>query len=672
MSFDHRRAGRAFLRLFIVAAMASVSVESARAQPATAAAKLDAGAFFSRPDIAEMALSPDGRWVAASVKGKNDRLNLMIIDLDGKEPPTILVQFYREDVVNLRWVNNDWILFGAADIHTNDNRRRGRGLLAITRTAERKRQIIKSEWESNFPSPGIGPFEANHRFLSMGPWGSTEIIVGEYVYDGNGELDKVRPIAIDIATGTRRHLGDQAPPHVHDWVFDHQGKPRAALSVRSGRATLHWRDDKGERWQQLAEFSSVEPDLLPEAISPDGELFFTTADSNGFLELRRAHAKPGLARSSGDVLLTTPGFSASASTLQSRKTGEWLGVKLDTEMSWIHWRNPAIKRIQEEVDAALSDRTNVIDCGDCEHPKRVLVRSASDRDPGEFLVYEPATKKWQRLGYVKSGIQGKNQTGMEFHRFKARDGLEVPVWISRPPGASKMPAVVLVHGGPWVRGSHWAWDAEVQFLASRGYVVIQPEFRGSSGFGYRLFRAGWKQWGQAMQDDVSDALKFAVAKGWVDADRVCIAGQSYGGYATMMGLIKDPDQYRCGVAWTGVSDPLLLFEAHWSNTSNESKRFSMPVMIGDPVKDAAMLASVSPLKQAARVKAPLLLAYGAKDIRVPLDHGDRMRKALVAAGNPPEWILYDNEGHGWSRIENQIDFWTRVEKFLERNLKPKP
>jgi dipeptidyl aminopeptidase/acylaminoacyl peptidase len=259
---------------------------------------------------------------------------------------------------------------------------------------------------------------------------------------------------------------------------------------------------------------------------------------------------------------------------------------------------------------------------------------------------------------------------VQFERIKVRDGKEMPVWITVPPGDVKArPAVVLVHGGPWSRGRDWVWEPESQFLASRGYVVVEPEFRGSTGYGDDWYRAGWKQWGQAMQDDVSDALMHAVAKGWVDPARVCIAGASYGGYATLMGLAKDPDQYRCGVAWVGVSDPMMMYTLHWSDFSDFSKSQSMPVMIGDPVADLDMLKRVSPLEQAARIKAPLMLAYGGKDRRVPIEHGERLRDRLRALGRDPVWVVYDDEGHGWARPGNQVDFWRRVEDFLAKNLR---
>jgi dipeptidyl aminopeptidase/acylaminoacyl peptidase len=221
-----------------------------------------------------------------------------------------------------------------------------------------------------------------------------------------------------------------------------------------------------------------------------------------------------------------------------------------------------------------------------------------------------------------------------------------------------------------MRGRQWEWDADAQFLASRGYVVLEPEFRGSTGYGRALYRGGFRQWGQAMQDDLIDALDWAVKQGIVDPKRVCLAGASYGGYATLMGLVRHGERFRCGVAWVGVTDPRLMYK--WRNdydVGTESREHFYPELIGDPVKDAAMLDAHTPVLHAGRIDKPLMLAYGGSDRRVPLVHGERMKKALEAAGRPPEWVLYPDEGHDWEKLETRLDFAARLEAFLARHLR---
>jgi dipeptidyl aminopeptidase/acylaminoacyl peptidase len=294
----------------------------------------------------------------------------------------------------------------------------------------------------------------------------------------------------------------------------------------------------------------------------------------------------------------------------------------------------------------------------------------SDKQPRTTYVYNTATRKFTNLGSAHPALDRKQMGETDFVRVRARDGLSIPAYLTLPPGGVKknLPMVVLVHGGPWVRGANWAFNAEVQFLATRGYAVLQPEFRGSTGFGWKHFEAGFKQWGRAMQNDVADATRWAIEQGYADPKRVCIAGASYGGYATLMGLANDPDLFRCGVQWVGVTDPQLMFSVYWSDISNEAKKYSYSKLIGDPVADAGMMEAVSPIKNAAKIKQPLLMAYGAWDVRVPLVHGEKFRDAMKPHNEKVEWVLYPNEGHGWARPENRIDFWKRVETFLAREL----
>jgi len=252
-------------------------------------------------------------------------------------------------------------------------------------------------------------------------------------------------------------------------------------------------------------------------------------------------------------------------------------------------------------------------------------------------------------------------------RYKARDGLTIPALLTLPRGLDpkNLPLVVFPHGGPWVRGIDWEWNAERQFLASRGYAVLEPDFRGSTGHGWKLFRSGWKQWGMAMQDDLADGALDLASRGIVDKNRVCITGASYGGYATVMGLIRHPEIFKCGISWVGVTDMELLHTVGWSDTADSPEaRLSFEVLGGDPAKDRDMMRANSAIHQAAKLKQPLILAYGLADVRVPYDHGQKLRDALKGHNKNVDYIEYAGEGHGWNRLETHVDFWTRAEKLL--------
>jgi dipeptidyl aminopeptidase/acylaminoacyl peptidase len=256
-------------------------------------------------------------------------------------------------------------------------------------------------------------------------------------------------------------------------------------------------------------------------------------------------------------------------------------------------------------------------------------------------------------------------------RYTARDGLSIPAVLTLPRGreAKDLPLVLYVHGGPYVRGHQWTWSAEAAYLAALGYAVLEPDFRGSLGWGRRFFQAGWKQWGLAMQDDLVDGIDWLAKRGTIDPKRVCIMGASYGGYAVMMGLARDPDRFRCGVNYVGVTDIGLLFSVTWSDMSDSDFiKYSAKEIIGDPERDAAQFRATSPLANAAKIRAPVLMAYGVQDYRVPLVHGERMRDALRQNGAPVEWVAYNDEGHGFLLESNRYDFYGRVAKFLAEHL----
>jgi dipeptidyl aminopeptidase/acylaminoacyl peptidase len=301
----------------------------------------------------------------------------------------------------------------------------------------------------------------------------------------------------------------------------------------------------------------------------------------------------------------------------------------------------------------------------------VLIEAFSDQQPTIAYGFNRKERKLLRIGEARPKLKADTQAQMDFVRIKARDGLELPAYISYPAGLERknLPMVVLVHGGPWTRGGHWGWNDEVQFLASRGYAVLQPEFRGSTGFGRKHFEAGWRQWGGAMQRDVADAARWAVAQGIADPKRIAIAGASYGGYSALMGVVQDADLFRCAVSWVGPTDLELLHSARWSDLSPEFRLHGFAKMVGDPATEADKLRAASPLRLADKVARPVLMAYGAADRRVPIEHGRRMRDALKAANKPHEYHEYPSEGHGWATLATRVDFWGRVEAFLGQHLR---
>lgn len=652
------------------AAQAAQSTQTAQAAPAIA--------FFRNADVGMMRLSPSGAWLAFTVGGGSARVSLAVVDVEHRSPPVIAATASDADIRSFQWVTDDRLVFNIVDLQSGGyDRTFGPGLYSVRRDGSEVRQLIESRWERVGEARLIRreSLRPNHFLMTVPDDGSGEVIVGEVLTGKNRDLRNVNALRLDVATGRTRSLSVGAPSNVYRWLFDPQGEARVVVTAHEGVGKVFWRAPGSAQWVVIDESPYLQARFSPAFVDGAGRLYVTTQSGGDRTSTLRlfdfATGAPDL-----KPLVSTPGFDAGGALANGEK-GRTYGLRIHTDAWTTVWFDARMKQIQQAVDARLPGRTNLVSCARCSDPAVVLVHSWSDQDPGSFWLHRPGADAWQLLGRVRKDVDPARQATLDFHRIKTRDGLDMPVWLTLPskhapgrPGAR--PAVVLVHGGPWVRGGQWRWDPVTQFLASRGYVVIEPEFRGSTGYGQAHFEAGWKQWGGAMQDDVADAVGWAAARNLIDPKRVCIAGASYGGYATLMGLARHPDVYRCGIAWVAVTDPRLLSEVDWINDiSDEGRRYQLPLLLGDLQADADLLRRAAPVEQAASIQAPLLMAFGRQDQRVPLYHGTRMREALKAAGRPdPEYVVYDDEGHGWLKVENHVDFWTRVERFLEQNLGP--
>lgn len=632
-----------------------------------------AAAFFQPPSIDSAKLSPSGRWLAMNTGIAAKRIGLVIADLQKPGDIKPLVRFDHADIASFHWVGDERLIFSVRDTRLGSAEQDfGPGLYSIRRDGSMLRELIMSGGFRRGHALPLGP---NHGLIHIPAGGGPEIIVGATTYN-RGRIDAVNAKRLNVDTGRATSLSIGRPLHAKTWLFDRAGEPRVITASDLGRTTVHWRPPGQVAWQVLAEFDSLQPAFVARYIDADNRLYVTqNVGAGGHAVLKRFDVERRVPEP--DALVSTPGFDFDGDLVVEDTAGKVWGVRARTDAETTVWFDDRLKSLQAEADARLPGRINRLDCRRCGDPDMtVLVHSWSDQDPGQYWVYKSADTSWVQAGAARPDIVPQAMATLAFHRIRARDGRDLPVWVTRPRvtgSKAPPPAVVLVHGGPWVRGGDWSFRPWSQFLASRGYVVIEPEFRGSTGYGDAHFRAGWKQWGLAMQDDLADALLWARQQGLADPEKACLAGASYGGYATLMGLVKQPTLFRCGIAWLAVTDPRLLFEWQFgTDVSDEARQIEMPRMIGDPVADAEALTAASPLARAADIKAPLLLAFGMKDRRVPLIHGTRLRDALTALGRPPEFVSYPGEGHGGWKLEHQVDFAERMERFLNVNLRGVP
>jgi dipeptidyl aminopeptidase/acylaminoacyl peptidase len=648
-------------------------VLSLTASPAALAAPPPVEAFFRNPVIDSVNMSPSGRHMAMRIAAPDGRIHLAVMATTPPWTPKVIAGFAKADVDGIAWVNDDRLVFATSKRDAAMVDQRWPGLYAINRDGTAQRQLIDH---------GQFVYAASNIVSRVLPWnwrllrtlrdGSPDILVRQNVYSNTYELKLVNVSRLNTVTGERRTVTDSQPEGVTRWVFDVRGQPRAVTSVVGPRLLVHWRAGADAAWETIGDFDAYRGEgFTPVVVDADGNLLVidvangrdTDAVYRFDVAARKLEEQPLIGLKDFD--LDSAGF------VFDHANGRLLGVNFRAERPGSYWFDKDLRAVQAGIDRALPEgRTNRLSCGDCSRSTAFVIESSSDTQPGEYYLFDRKAGTLERVATRLSGIDEKSQGTRSFERVKARDGLALPVVVTKPRGAGgpPYPTVVLVHGGPWVRGHDTLWDREAQFLASRGYLVLETEFRGSTGYGARHYRAGFKQWGLAMQDDLADSLAWAVERGLADPKRACIAGGSYGGYAALMGPIRHTGTFRCAISWMGVSDIELMYTNAWSDFSDDWKRYGMPVLIGDRVTDAAQLAATSPLKNVKRFDVPVLLAGGELDRRVPIEHAKRFRDEAQKAGVAVEWIEYPGEGHGWGREANEIDFWRRVEGFLERHI----
>jgi len=352
----------------------------------------------------------------------------------------------------------------------------------------------------------------------------------------------------------------------------------------------------------------------------------------------------------------------------SEVSDELISTSYDDERERIYWKDKAFEADYKDLQKQLPGKE--IGFGSSTKDEKLWIISANaDTDPGSTYLFDRSTKKLTLQYQAREKLNRAYLAPMKPVKYPSSDGLEIPAYLTLPKGveAKNLPAVILPHGGPWYR-DNWGYDAFAQFLANRGYVVLQPNFRGSTGYGKKFIDAGNKQWGNKMQDDLTWGAKYLIAQGIADPKRVGIMGGSYGGYATLAGVAFTPDVYAVGVSIVGPSNLITLLESippYW-----EQIRKVFYERMGDPntPEGKAQLLRQSPLTAAAKIKTPLLVIQGANDPRVNKRESDQIVIALRDRGFPVEYMVAPDEGHGFARPENNMAMFASAEKFLAKYL----
>ncbi|MGD8575427.1 MAG: prolyl oligopeptidase family serine peptidase [Gammaproteobacteria bacterium] len=633
-------------------------------------------AFIHDPEFSGPTLSPDGKALAAIYNAPDKSPAVVVLDLDTRKA----VQLSSDDqelLISPVWLNNEWLLYAAAPSQWDAVP--VPSLIAIKRDGSQSSLLSTGHMTVaaiSHPVPMLADPEILGSTTSSPPQvyvSGVDIIESEIrAYKNKDEKQEaIRRIVastpahvyrINAATGTAQIVATSPPGQISDWILDNHGEPRCLTSTdEDGRAHIMVRASGSMKWRELASYGLADPELTPLAFTPDNKHLYVLTEHDGETQALYAMdiktgklGKPLFARKTVDVGLVM--FS---------NKGKLIAGVYDDGRTKTHYFNPHRARVMQALKAALPD--DVLDVDFDRDGKRALVTAWSDRNPGYFYLYHADTRKLERLFPVNDAISPDELSRMRGIEVKARDGLMLHGYLTRPEHHKQVGLVVMVHGGPFGVRDYWGYDSAVQILASHGYAVLQVNFRGSGGYGTDFRKMGWKQWGRAMEDDVADATRWAIRKHYARAGHVCIYGASYGGYAALMGLIRYPSLYACGASFAGVTD-LNLLARESAKLGFEGRNIWFREAIGDGKRDAASLRMNSPANLVDRIKAPLFIAQGTIDETVPPEHAQRLVDSLRAHGVGADLLYLSGQPHGFVDNDKEILFYKSMLDFLDKYL----
>ncbi|MBK8858433.1 MAG: S9 family peptidase [Opitutaceae bacterium] len=473
-------------------------------------------------------------------------------------------------------------------------------------------------------------------------------------------------IRIDTRTGhfTRE---EENPGDFIGWMLDRQGVVRVGIRIKGLKRLVMYRDDAKSPWRELKGLGEQIQDADLLGFSPDGrQLYVSKVGDSG----RYALCTYDIAADKvGELILEHALYDVGATNFGGpihTLDGRLIGVRYYTEMARTFWLDPDYAAIQQQIDLAVPQSVNRI-VGISRNEEQLLVFASSAKNPGTYYLFDRKNQTLGKFIDVMPWVKPEQMAEKIPIKVKARDGLLLHGYLTVPPGREmkNLPLVVLVHGGPWSRDAY-GFDPQVQFLANRGYAILQINYRGSTGYGREFYEKGFRVVGTTMQDDIEDATRFAIRKGIADPKRIAIMGASFGGYSTLMGLIRSPDLYCCGIDIAGVTDWAGIIK-HGATLNPDSYAFSVD-RIGDPKQDAESLKAISPLHHADKIQSPLLIVHGRDDSTVPYEQAKEMAAALDKAGKQYELMAKFNEPHGIYNFKNRIELYNRVEAFLAKHM----
>ena len=623
--------------------------------------------FARMPALRMVTISPNGKYIAYSMF---DDLQAAFAFKELDTDKTKGVQGTDNFIaVFPRWVSNNRVVYGRMAGINRDGSKYA-GLLGRARLVDKRDQNMLSTGGILFRH-FQGPYEG-HILLEEYDQTPHNYSYGfNYIYHPN-------VIRMDSMTGNYVRVVEN-PGKVMGWGTDKDGIVKVGVEYSKGYSTAIYRETENAPWQRLAELEHIKRNMGVEGLSADGKKLYVTkptpAGTWGLFEYDLKTRKTGemmVGHDRFDILRT--GVSVDGHSIErmvfAPGSHELLGIQYYTDVPKVVWFDPTLASIQAALDQGLPHKTNsIVEMSD--DMKRLVILSWSAKDPGSYFIFDLDKKQLKPLFATCPWIKPEQMANVYPISYKSRDGLVIHGYLTVPPGKepSNLPMVVLPHGGPFARDT-MEFDRDAQFLASRGYAVLQMNYRGSPGFGEDFFVKGHRHIGREMQDDITDGTRWAIDKGIADPHRIAIMGWSFGGYSALMGVIREPGLYRCAVDLSGVTDWVALLKYQRTVTEGIGDEENAE-MIGDFVKDAADLADISPANHADKIGAPLFLAYSKEDDVVPFEQARLLRSALDKFGKHYEFLSTFNEGHGFFTYAHRLELYQKIDKFLAANMAPR-